>query len=96
MKIKNIIFKSEQEFRKYIMTNFKNITKIYVFEDFKNNAVFFYCFFQKEQIVISKEISLNKYTLYKRLYQEIITEFQIPIQLEYQNIKSLKLTLKKG
>ena len=85
---KTIILKNELEFREYITYNSEEILKIYIFEDYLDNTIFFYSF-TNDTIVATKEIKEKPFYYYKEIYS--LLSSKIKMQTYEQKSKVLKL-----
>ena len=91
MEFESIIFKSELEFRNYVVQNIKDISKIIVFEDILENNLYFYCFINESIIVGTKEQSIKRFDFYKEIYQSLTKEWDFNTIPEQSQFKILKL-----
>lgn len=77
MELKTIIFNSELEFRKYVILNSNQASRIIVFEDVLDNTIFFYCFIKEDLIVSAKERSANNFSTYREIYSNLASNLQL-------------------
>ena len=90
MNLNTIIVNSELEFRKYIEDNFEEVVKIYVFEDTLDNTIFFYLFAKNNVIVATKELSMNNFSYYYKLYSLLAKKLKL-YSYNLNKSKTLKL-----
>ena len=84
-----IILNTELEFRNYIIKNINNILQIILFEDELDQIIFFYCFFQNDIIIATKEPACKNFSFYKKTYHLLNQELSF-IEKENKS-KSLRL-----
>ena len=87
MKLNSIVYKSEIDFRNFVLHNINNIDKLYVFEDVLDKIIFFYCI-TKNNYYVSSKVESSSFNIYKRIYEEINNK--LGLKKEY-NEKTLKL-----
>lgn len=91
MEIKSIIFDSESEFRRYVILNSKDISRIIIFQDTFENVVFFYCISFDLTISATKEHSICNFPKYKKDYSKLASQLNLHVDptLLSQNILSI-------
>ena len=91
MKYKGIILSSELDFREYLIQNFENISKIFIFEDSLDNIIYFYCFFNNYIFIATKEKLEKTFFYYKNLYNQLAQEYKFKNITKSNQEKVLKL-----
>ena len=88
-----IIFDTEIEFFDYIINNKENVVELYVFSDYLDNIIYFYCFYDnKELLIASKEKDDNSFEYYLLKYRKLAFDLNLFI---LNDDKSKVLRLKK-
>ena len=88
---KVIIFRSELVFRKFVILNLDQITQVLVFEDVLDQTIFFYCFYHKELLAATKEISSNNFEKYKEKYIKLAKNLNFRVEPCYDSLNVVKL-----
>ena len=91
MKYKSIIFDSELKFREYLIQNFEQIYKLFVFEDSLDNVIYFYCFFNNYVMIAAKEKVKSNFCYYAKLYKELAKMYELEDITKSGTDKVLKL-----
>ncbi len=72
---RTIVLDSELEFRKFVIQNSSKLTQIIVFDDKKENAIFFYFLTSNGRVYSAKELSLKYFEKYKNYYRKIALDY---------------------
>lgn len=89
MKLKSIIFKSELDFRNFIVKNSNDILNIFICEDNLDNCIYFYSFTSNNFLFETKEPTSNNFSYYVEIYKNLIDKLKISINSNHP--KALKL-----
>ena len=90
MSIKTNILNSELEFRDYLIENINYINKIIVFEDILDHVIFFYCFMENNTIIATKELELNNFSYYAKVYKYLAKKYLFH-DINNEQAKTLRL-----
>ena len=88
--MKNYVFNSELEFRKYVILNSKDVCKLFVSDDILENFIYFYCIFSDKSIIAAKEVSRNNFSYYNKIYRQLSEELNLYIIPESKTLKLKK------
>ena len=86
MKYEITILISEENFREYAISNFKDIYQIIIFEDILDHVIFFYCFKKKKTIIAAKEFFYDNFYFYKNYYKKLAKQINFSVS-NYKNQK---------
>ena len=79
MNPKTIVLNSEEEFRKSLLQDSSTVSQIIVVKNESDETIYFYYFTGNGQLHVAKELTLNRFSSYKKMYKRFAEELGLSV-----------------